>query len=256
MIVYQNFNSVGADAFDSNLYTDFFFVPHLHRHFEIAFVAEGETVLTLDATPLTLQEGDAALILPDRIHGYHTPAHSRVWVSVFSSDLIPDAASLTAGRTLERCVFHPSDALRAYALPYLTDASASSPGVRARLAALCADCLENTFLLPAARQEELPPARRLLEYTSLHFREDITLRTAADALGYDAGYLSRCFHRMTGLNFRRFLNACRVEHARRLIRSGALSMTEAAMESGFQSVRTFNRAFLEQTGRPPGGQNP
>lgn len=254
MILYQHQNSVGVDFFESILYEDYCFVPHLHRRFELAWLMEGELTLTIDGRVYPMHAGDAALILPDQIHAYRSGGHSLVWVFVFSADLIPDAQALLSGHMPASCVFRPDDALRAYALPRLAGEQRSTPGVRARMAALCAECIEKGGLQPRPEQEAASPAYRLLQYTSLHFRENVTLQSAAAALGYDAAYLSRSFHRLTGMNFRRFLNACRVDYALRLIRTGGVSMTDAALESGFQSVRTFNRAFIEQTGRPPTAQ--
>lgn len=254
MLIYQHMNSIGTNYFESILYENYCFVAHLHRRYEAAWLLEGELMLTVDGREHLLHAGDAALILPDQIHAYHSADHSLVWVFVFSSDLIPDANALLTGHTLSSCVFHPDRALTDYALPRLAGVQAASLGIRACLTALCADCIEGSSLLPRPEQETSSPAHRLLQYTSLHFRENVTLRSAAELLGYDASYLSRCFHRMTGMNFRQFLNACRIDYALSLIRSGSVSMTDAALESGFQSVRTFNRAFIEHTGRAPTGQ--
>lgn len=251
MFLYQHQNSFGTDFFESILYENFSFIPHLHRHYEAAWLIEGELGLTVDGREQLMRPGDAALILPNQIHAYRSDARTRVWISVFSGDQIHDANAALSGHVPAGNVFHPSDALRAYALERLIHEKTPCPGVRARLAALCAECLELLPLLPRPEHEADSPAHRLMQYASLHFREDVTLRDAAALLGYDPGYLSRCFHRLTGVNFRRFLNACRIDYARRLIRAGNISMTEAALESGFQSIRTFNRAFLEQTGAPP-----
>ena len=254
MITYQLQNSIGTGFYESIVYENFCFYPHLHRHYELVCLMEGEMNLLVEGQTCSLVPGDAALILPDQIHSYETPDISRAWVSVFSGDLIHDADALLTGHTLSGSLFHPDTETASYALPRLMSANSDSPGVRARLQALCAACLEQNALLPRLERETASLAHRLLEYTSLHFREEITLRSVAALLGYDPGYLSRCFHRLTRMNYRAFLNAYRVDHARRLIATGSYSMTEAALESGFQSVRTFNRAYREQTGHAPGQQ--
>lgn len=252
MITYQLQNSVGTGFFESIVYENYSFQPHLHRHYEMVLLIEGSMTLYIDGSACPLRPGDAAVILPDQIHSYETQSCSRSWISVFSADLIHDPDALFAGHLLSDSRFHPDNSVSGYAFPFLLSASSDQPGVRARLHALCAASLQENRLLPRSDREASSPAQRLLEYSSLHFREDITLRSAAAVLGYDPGYLSRCFRRLTRTNFRQFLNACRVAHACQLISSGTRSMTEAALESGFQSVRTFNRAFREQTGRAPG----
>lgn len=51
-----------------------------------------------------------------------------------------------------------------------------------------------------------------------------------------------------GLN--EYINGIRIKNANRLMVEGQ-SITEAALDSGFQSVRTFNYAYKEQMGMTP-----
>ena len=92
---------------------------------------------------------------------------------------------------------------------------------------------------------------RLIDYISENFLEDISLETAAKTLGYEKHYLSRCFHQGMQMNFSRYVNMLRVDTATELLQNSDLSITEIAFSSGFQSVRTFNRVFLELTGKNP-----
>ena len=53
------------------------------------------------------------------------------------------------------------------------------------------------------------------------------------------------------MNFKQLLNIYRADFARdQLIHTDA-SITDIAHASGFQTVRTFNRVFLDQTGVTP-----
>ena len=250
-MLYQLQNSVGADRYEGILYDNFSFIPHLHRHYELAVPMEGEILLTAEGREELLSPGRAALILPNQIHAYRSASRSRVWISVFSGDLIPDADAQLTGRAGVSSAFDPEQTVLAYAFPRLLDGDLNRHALRARLAALCACYLETVPLTDRPADASESPAHRMLEYVHLHFREDVTLRGVAALLGYDPAYLSRCFHHLTRMNFRSLLNACRVDYARGLMRTGGLTLTQIALESGFQSVRTFNRAFREQTGRAP-----
>ena len=47
------------------------------------------------------------------------------------------------------------------------------------------------------------------------------------------------------------MNRYRVQHACRLLRSTGDSITAIALQSGFSTIRNFNRAFREETGMTP-----
>ena len=53
------------------------------------------------------------------------------------------------------------------------------------------------------------------------------------------------------MNFKQFLNIYRTDFARDQLMHTDASITDIAHASGFQTVRTFNRVFLDQTGVTP-----
>ncbi|HEY0257555.1 MAG TPA: AraC family transcriptional regulator [Candidatus Methylacidiphilales bacterium] len=65
-------------------------------------------------------------------------------------------------------------------------------------------------------------------------------------------YLSRIFVQQTGSSIPRYLRTKRVERAADLLRSGKISVTEVAMQVGYSSISSFNKAFVEHFGCCPG----
>lgn len=92
---------------------------------------------------------------------------------------------------------------------------------------------------------------KLIVYVEENYREDISLRSAAQAIGYNKSYLSRQLHQAIPMNFRSFVNFQRIQYVCRQIRVEKRSLTELALASGFQSLRSFNRAFQEFMNMPP-----
>lgn len=90
----------------------------------------------------------------------------------------------------------------------------------------------------------------ILSYISIHYTEDISLSTAANALHINMNYLSRYFHKNIAMNFTDFVNHYRVSHAQALLAKD-LDIADISYECGFQSIRTFNRVFKEITGQTP-----
>lgn len=87
-----------------------------------------------------------------------------------------------------------------------------------------------------------------------HFDEDLTLGELARRLGTNASTLSAALNAREGMNFTRFINGLRVEAVceRLLETDGATpNLLDLALDCGFGSKATFNRAFKRHTGLSP-----
>lgn len=81
---------------------------------------------------------------------------------------------------------------------------------------------------------------------------DLTLADLARRLGTNTGYLSRAVNDGLGVNFNEMINRMRAEEVVRLIEAGNPEpLTALALEAGFSSKATFNRAFRAAYGVSP-----
>lgn len=81
---------------------------------------------------------------------------------------------------------------------------------------------------------------------------DLTLADLARRLGTNTGYLSRAINDGLGVNFNEMINRMRAEDVADRIGAGdARPLTHIALESGFSSKATFNRAYRAVYGRSP-----
>ena len=92
---------------------------------------------------------------------------------------------------------------------------------------------------------------QLLDWISVNYTEDISLKMAAELFGYEYHYLSRLLNRNYAISFTELLSSYRVEHAEKLLRETSLPATRIAELSGFQSIRSFNLTFKKLTGKTP-----
>jgi AraC-like DNA-binding protein len=84
---------------------------------------------------------------------------------------------------------------------------------------------------------------RLKDYVESHHTEHISLSTAAKIAHLEAKYFSKYFHRKTGIPFKYWLAFVRIKRAVHLISNTDESLTQIAASVGFESLRTFERAF-------------
>ena len=77
------------------------------------------------------------------------------------------------------------------------------------------------------------------------------LQDVADHLGYSYFYISKRIRQGMGVSFTTLLAQFRIARAKMLLDSGKCTVSQAALSSGFGSIRTFNRVFHELTGLTP-----
>lgn len=84
-----------------------------------------------------------------------------------------------------------------------------------------------------------------------HFREKITLKDTASAVGVSFGHLSKCFNKVEGTSFNSFLLKVRMEEAVKLFQTGERSITDIAYETGVGDPNYFSKCFKKHTGMTP-----
>lgn len=95
-----------------------------------------------------------------------------------------------------------------------------------------------------------PAIRIVLARISEHLSERWTLRRAASLVGHNPSYLCWLFRRETGMNFREWVEACRIERSERLLVETRKLIGDIAFEVGY-SDSTFERAFKRRNGVSP-----
>lgn len=250
MIIHQQHNSLGNHNYNAFFYTDCEWFYHFHKNYEITYVLDGEVEMTLNGTKTVLSAGDFALVLPNEFHSYHTPKASTVWIGVFSADFVGEFAKITENKRACNSVFSCEPEIKNFLEKYLIIANTPDTFIlKSALYGVCREFLKNTTLFDITNEKDF--IYDIISYVSANFQHPITLATIAEEFGYEYHYLSRQFSNHFHMNFKQFLNTYRADYARDQLLHTTKSITEIAMNSGFQTTRTFNRVFQEQTGVTP-----
>ena len=91
----------------------------------------------------------------------------------------------------------------------------------------------------------------ILRYLHVYYQEEITLSTLAARFNRNASYISRLFRQNVGQTFTEYLHSLRIGRAAGLLATTSMSITDIAMEVGFDQSRTFTRVFKEIKGMTP-----
>lgn len=84
---------------------------------------------------------------------------------------------------------------------------------------------------------------KVCNYINDHCTEEITVDQLANIAGFSRFHFARLFKQFTNVSYYDYLTQKRIEHAEKLLITPDISVTEVAMQSGFNSLSTFNRVF-------------
>lgn len=95
---------------------------------------------------------------------------------------------------------------------------------------------------------------QIVSYVNEHFTENLSIKEIAQTLYMNRGRASEVFLKYAGIPLKSYINKLRISKAASLLSEGK-SVTEAAYESGFSSVRTFNDVYKKMTGNVPSNKS-
>ncbi len=91
-----------------------------------------------------------------------------------------------------------------------------------------------------------------MEQEKLYLNPKLTITELATAIGTNRTYLSEYLNKELNTNFYEYINAFRVKEACSMLLSDTIENIEIIAETcGFNSLSTFRRSFLKETGKTP-----
>ena len=248
-MIYQHTNSIDNFNYNAVIYADAELPMHFHRNYELIYVLRGVNHVKLNAFNIDLAQGQFLLISPNEPHSFELHGDSEAWVGVFSEDHIPAFANNHTGTAFSsfKC---DTDIQKFFEKVFLSDANTDLYCRISCLYAICSQCIGNAEPLKKSVDPDI--ADLISTYIYKNYTENLTLKNVADSLGYEYHYFSKIFNKCFSMKFCEFLNICRFNKACELLSKRCdLTITQAALESGFGSIRSFNRVFKAIYGQTP-----
>lgn len=104
----------------------------------------------------------------------------------------------------------------------------------------------------AAQRPGREPLRRVQDWIADHLDADLSLSALAARAALSERHFSRVFRAETGMTVAAYVEAVRLEAARRLLESTGDSLERIARACGFGAVETMHRSFLRRVRVTPG----
>lgn len=236
-------------------YENLIFHKHLHKEVEFIFLQKGELQVNLENLHQTLHAGDAAIIFPNHMHSYTTPKYNKGILIVFTVQMAGDFESMLTGYTCEIPFIDKEnlspDALMCINSIISKDFTKKDALLRGYTSVLLGNLFDIVKPLKKNISQSQYSMNSLFQYVMDHYLEPLTLDQIAADTDMSKYTISRIFNQELQSSFKDYLNTMRLGYAQHLLCDLNLTITEIAFESGFSSLRTFNRVFYENLGMSP-----
>jgi len=244
---YQYNHSTTAEYFCKEYGENFCYPLHLHNSFELICVYSGEMDVTVDDAVYTLKSGDSVLVFPNQLHALNS-TDSKHMLCIFSADLVKAFHVKTDNKIPQNNRF----TLDKYLLD-LIDKMPNDATVMEKKGILYLSCAEFD---KGAEYKNKNKSSDLLLYNVFEFVDrnscgKCSLEQLSKETGYSYSYLSRYFKKSTGLTFNNYVNQHRIYNACYLLNNTDFSILQCALDCGYDSLRSFNRNFINYRGITP-----
>lgn len=246
--MFYQFNHLGSpDYLKVESGKNFSFPLHLHQCYEFVTVLSGEMQLMVDDREYLVKAGEGLLIFPNQMHSFKS-LKSRHFLMIFSPRLVQAFNTSVATKLPKNNKFLPNKYLVEFAKGISSASDISEK--KGILYLLCAE-FNKTAEYESRSIKDQKTISKMFLYVENHFTDNCKLSSLADSMGYDYTYLSRLFKKTVGMSFNTYLNYYRLSNVCYLMENTENSILHCATESGYSSLRNFNRNFKMYFGITP-----
>lgn len=241
---------------------------HWHPEYEILRIIEGSFQLTVDGQLLTAKKNDILFIQGGTLHG-GVPINCIYECIVFDMRLLQSNNKL-CNKQIQQLMRHEISialilpnkhtSLKKIIDDIFTSMSDKKPGYEFLTQGALYIMLGIIFdaglvhinsAQPTASSLQIQRLKDVLNYIEEHYSEQISLDDMSRIAGLSPRYFCRYFRKMTQSTPTEYLNYYRIECACEQLVSLQLSITEVALNCGFNDISYFIKAFHKAKGVTP-----
>lgn len=246
---------------------------HWHTCFELLYFLEGEAIQLINREQSAARQGDIVLIRSGDIHALWCPQqiHTRVFVLKFMPSVIdfryqnfrqPRHLFGFLNQKKRSPVYSPNldqqQAIRRMLEEIETEYRNRQPGfdlcIRGLILQLVGTLVRRQSIVTIPdlfEPESFEQMNLVIDYMEQHFNQELSLRDIAALTNMNYSYMSRLFKKLTGRNFKQYLDYIRVSEVSRLILETRQSLSQISGACGFSCPQAMTRTYSRMLGFPP-----
>jgi len=221
---------------------------HFHSQIEICIVEEGEMDILSGGKRKILKGDEMCISLSYDPHVYKPIDYSKSIVMVIPLYMCTDFISVIKDKKIINPFICDKEVVRKIKKCFYEIKSTENTIIRnGYVNVLLGIIMENISFEEVDRtaiENEL--LSEILFYIHENFQRNITLSEISAKFGYHQSYISRYFKAYFNVGINQYIRVTRLKNFIILMKEGRGNIACCALESGFNSLRTFNRVFYKE----------
>ncbi|MBQ9112260.1 MAG: AraC family transcriptional regulator [Clostridia bacterium] len=233
------------------------YTSHLHYHIELAFLMGGRTRVTVDSNVYDVEAGDVIIVFPNQIHRFETLEKEKFILMIVNPDIISEftkqfTSSIPESNIIKGGALDEDLSLLAKKISdsYYGNEQYKDTILRGYLLSFFGKILQK-LTVKDVQAKEYNVLGSILNYCINNSSKPLSLDILEKELHISKYYISHIMSNKLRMGFNDYINSLRVSNACKYLQKSDKSITEISDIVGFNTLRTFNRAFLKQMGITP-----
>lgn len=229
--------------------------PHFHSSIEIVYITDGILKAMINDRSYTVHKNQILISSSYMVHSYSTESYSDSIVLIIPLDFTPSNRTL-AKKVFSRCVYDAKDddgellhCIKRI-LADMDSGNGNSNIVKGYIYVILGILIDRVGLTEICEDESSNLTKDILVYLQDNFLNKLSLETLAQKFGYSKSRFSHIFNSRFGCGISEYIDLLRCRHAAEML-SNSAALVDVALDSGFESIRTFYRCFKRCYGTTP-----
>ena len=243
---------------------------HWHDELEIIYVKSGFLTVNISGENYIGKPGDAFVVSPGNLHfmgsqtgtvDYFTFLFPLKYIAFRSDDMLDDklieplnSGHLMISPEIKDTVKEQCEQLAGvYAAEIDKSESKITSQIRKKIVLLqfIHELWKKGFIVENDTTGRNTVEKEMVSYIQQNYTGKILLREFGEQFHLSEKYISRYFKEHFHITLSQYVTYLRLEHAKQMLQETDISVTEVAMQSGYQNISYFIRSFKKMYGVSP-----
>ncbi len=234
-------------------------MPHFHSSVEFVYVTQGELRVSLNGVSSVVKANQLLMVSSYKAHRYETVSSSEAIILIVPLDFIPSYQKMLMQSDFKQSVYEdesPENSELLHCMKILlrghgNEHKLSIPIVKGYTYVILGMLIEAVGLTVKKSESTRNIAKDILIYLQANYLSKVSLQELAQNFGYSPSRFSHIFNAYFSCTIADYVNSLRCRHAAGLLIDESGPIVNAAIASGFTSMRTFYRSFKHYFGVTP-----
>ena len=231
--------------------------PHIHPHIEIVYIKDGKTTCGADMQEYEAEPDDLFVSFPNQVH-YYKGGHKHAFsLFIIDPEYIPDFYEIYGNKIpqvslIKNISQYPTmkALLDTFSREYTENDESNEIVLKGLIYAFLGEIYYHSVFIEQILPEE-NSLKSVIKYCPENFKSNITLEILEKEIHLNKYYISHLFSDKFKISFTEYVNLLRLTEACKLLANTKMTISKISAASGFNTTRTFNRAFMKKFGMSP-----